>query len=181
MHEHLNPETGRYISMPEKLTPQLEDYLEAIAELQNLNRVARGKDIAERLSVTRGTVTSALKSLSEKRLINYQPYSHITLTDAGKVVADKIIHRHEVLTRYLHKVLQIPSSMAEENACRAEHVLDQEVIERMVHSLEFLDKCPRTGEVWRLAFDQFCKDGDDVDNCKECIGQCLAELYTKPQ
>ena len=175
----MNPATETGNSPSDNLTPQLEDYLEAIAELQHENRVARAKDIADRLNVTRGTVTSALRSLSEKHLINYQPYSHITLTDAGEAVADEIMRRHEVLTRYLHNVLQIPRQRAEENACRAEHVLDEEVIQRMVHFLEFLDKCPRTGEVWRLAFDQFCQGGDDLDNCRECIGQCLGTLYNK--
>lgn len=175
----MNPTTETGVPPSGNLTPQLEDYLEAIAELQQENRVARAKDIADRLSVTRSTVTSALKSLSEKHLINYQPYSHITLTDAGEAVADEIIRRHEVLTKYLRKVLQIPVAMAEENACRAEHVLDQEVIERMVDFLEFLDKCPRTGAAWRLAFDHFCQDGEDLDNCKECIGKCLGDLYSK--
>lgn len=162
-----------------QLTSQLEDYLEVIAALQQENRVARAKDIAERLGVTRGTVTSALRSLSEKSLINYQPYSHITLTKAGQKLAEEIIHRHETLTMYLHEVLRIPRRQAEENACRVEHVVDEEVIEKMVHFLEFINKCPRTGEVWRRAFDQFCLGGDERSRCRECVGQCLAKLYNE--
>jgi DtxR family Mn-dependent transcriptional regulator len=46
--------------------------------LQNENTVARVKDIAEKLGVLSGTVTSALRTLSEKNLINYKPYSFIT-------------------------------------------------------------------------------------------------------
>lgn len=163
----------------EGLTSQSEDYLEAIAELQKEDRVARAKDIADRLGVTRGTVTSALKGLHEKGLINYQPYSHITLTEAGERLAAVIIHRHETLTQYFREVLQLPPEAAEANACRAEHVLDTEVIEQMVSFLEFLDKCPRTSDVWRKAFDDFCTGGVEKSNCKECVGQCLAEIYGK--
>jgi DtxR family Mn-dependent transcriptional regulator len=161
----------------EGLTSQSEDYLEVIAELQKEDRVARAKDIADRLGVTRGTVTSALKNLNEKGLINYQPYSHITLTKAGEKLAAGIIHRHETLTKYFQEVLQLPPDAAEANACRAEHVLDMEVIEQMVCFLEFLDKCPRTSDVWRKAFGEYCNSDEDKSDCKECVGQCLAEVY----
>lgn len=160
------------------LTSQSEDYLEVIAELQEKDHVARAKDIAERMGVTRGTVTSALKGLHEKGLINYQPYSHVTLTEAGEKVAADIIHRHKTLTRYLHEVLQLAPDKAEANACRAEHVLDSEVIDQMICFLEFIDKCPRTGEVWRRAFEEYCKTDGGESNCKECVGQCLAGIYS---
>jgi DtxR family Mn-dependent transcriptional regulator len=70
------------------LSENLEDYLETILVLQNENTVARVKDIAEKLGVLSGTVTSALRTLSDKKLINYKPYSFITLTNEGKTLAD---------------------------------------------------------------------------------------------
>ena len=142
------------------LTSQLEDYLEAIGELQKRDRVARAKDIAERLGVTRATVTSALRSLSEKGLINYQPYSHITLTKQGETLAQEIIRRHQILSEFFQEALKMPSQQAEDNACRAEHALDSEVIDRLVCFLNFLKGCPRTGEVWLKAFDRVCQGGD---------------------
>lgn len=161
-----------------ELSAQMEDYLEAIAHLQRADRVARAKDIAERLGVTRATVSAALKSLGEKGLINYQPYSHITLTRAGEALADDIIHRHEALTTFFSEVLQISASAAEENACRAEHVLDPAIIDRMIYFVDFLRNCPRTGEVWQQAFSRYCqRDGVDLESCKECVGQCMAKLY----
>ena len=135
------------------------------------------RDIADRLGITRGTVTSALKSLSEKGLINYQPYSHITLTATGEQIAAKIIRRHRIVSRYLHEVLQLPLDVSEDNACRAEHVLDRQVIDRLVCHLEFLEKCPRMGTVWRDSVNLFCKDGINQQNCRECLGRCLAGLY----
>lgn len=162
------------------LTSQLEDYLEAIGELQKKDRVARAKDIAERLGVTRATVTSALRSLAEKGLINYQPYSHITLTKQGESLAGEIIRRHQVLAEFFKEALKMPSQQAEDNACRAEHALDSEVIDRLVCFLDFLKGCPRTGEVWLKAFDRFCQEGAQGRNksiCRECVGKCLAGLY----
>jgi DtxR family Mn-dependent transcriptional regulator len=161
----------------EDLSPQMQDYLETITHLQEEARVARAKDIAQRLGVSRATVTSALRVLREHGLINYQPYSHITLTKSGEALAQEVVHRHQTLTHFLGEVLQMPRAEAEENACRAEHVLSPKVIERMVCFLEFLKRCPRTGEVWRQAFDRFCLDGGEKALCKECVAKCLAGLY----
>ena len=90
-----------------ELSESLQGYLEVILELEGLKKVARAKDIADRLDIQRGSVTAALKSLEEKGLIHYQPYSFITLTDSGKTVAEEIAHRHRVLKDFLLNVLQI--------------------------------------------------------------------------
>lgn len=164
------------------LTSQLEDYLEAIGELQKKDRVARAKDIAERLGVTRATVTSALRSLSEKGLINYQPYSHITLTKQGESLADEVIRRHQILAEFFKEALKMPTQQAEDNACRAEHALDSEAIDRLVQFLNFLKDCPRVGEAWLNSFDRFCQEGAQGRTksvCRECVGKCLAGLYTE--
>jgi DtxR family Mn-dependent transcriptional regulator len=70
-----------------KLSPTLEDYLEAIYRISSVNTVARSMDIADRLKVKRSSVTVALYSLAEKGLINYQARSFITLTERGMQVA----------------------------------------------------------------------------------------------
>ena len=59
----------------EGLSENLEDYLETILVLQNENAVARVKDIAQKLGVLSGTVTSALRTLAEKEMINYKALS----------------------------------------------------------------------------------------------------------
>ena len=116
----------------EGLSENLEDYLETILILQNENTVARVKDIAERLGVLSGTVTSALRSLSEKNLINYKPYSFITLTNKGKTIAKEILRRHNVVKDFLACVLLLDENKAEENACRMEHSMDKVAISRAV-------------------------------------------------
>ena len=50
------------------ISESMENYLETILDLENTNRVARGKDIADRLGIQRGSVTSALKNLEEKNI-----------------------------------------------------------------------------------------------------------------
>jgi DtxR family Mn-dependent transcriptional regulator len=55
--------------------------------------------------VHNSSVTQALRSLSEKKLINYAPYDVITLTDAGEALALGVVRRHETLSKFLNHVL----------------------------------------------------------------------------
>jgi len=132
----------------EGLSASLEDYLETIYHLEQSNRVARAKDIADQLNVQRASVTGALKSLAGRGLVNYSPYSYITLTTDGRNIARDIIHRHDTLKDFFITALQLTPEQAEANACRIEHSIDRTAIERLVHFLEFIKNCPRTGSNW---------------------------------
>jgi DtxR family Mn-dependent transcriptional regulator len=150
------------------LSSQLEDYLEAIYFLQQQDRVARAKDIAERLGVTRPSVTSALKSLAESGLINHEPYSYVILTPQGEEVAKEISRRHEVLKDFFGNFLNLPPEQADANACRVEHAVDSEAMDRLVAFLDFLRQCPRVGEEVVSLFNDFLVSGERGD-CQECV------------
>jgi DtxR family transcriptional regulator, Mn-dependent transcriptional regulator len=121
-----------------KLSSSLEDYLEAIYNLSAHQQVARSKDIAGMLGVSCASVTSALRNLSEKELINYKPYGYITLTDKGRKVAGKVVRRHDILTQFFAEVLGIDAETAQEAACRAEHTLEPEITSRLTAFIDFL-------------------------------------------
>lgn len=155
------------------LSESLEDYLEVILELEQTNKVARAKDIAEKLGVQRGSVTGALKSLEEKGLINYAPYSFITLTSKGAKIAKEITRRHNVLKDFLFKVLQIDEEKAESTACRMEHAIGKATIDRLVCFIDYLHKCPRVGEDWIKSFITYCASGEpDQEQCDRCVDTC---------
>jgi DtxR family Mn-dependent transcriptional regulator len=166
--------------MPE-LTSNLEDYLEVIFLLQREQRAARAKDIADRLGVQRASVTGALQSLSQKGLVNYHPYSSVTLTDLGQELAEQIDHRHRVLTDFLGRFLQLPSDVAEANACRLEHHIDDQALERLIAFVRFVQQCPRTGEDWMRAFTRLCQESGKCTNCGPCIEKCLQNWQERQQ
>lgn len=157
-----------------ELSESLEDYLEIILSLEKTQKVARVKDIAEKMGVLRGSVTGALKNLSEKELINYQPYSFITLTKKGAVIAKEIARRHEVIKEFLENVLLLDPQKAEDNACRMEHAMDKAAINRLVQFIEYIHHCPRAGEDWIQAFVRYySKNVHDTEHCKPCIDACI--------
>jgi DtxR family Mn-dependent transcriptional regulator len=161
------------------LSESLEDYLETILELEKTNKVARAKDIAEKLGVQRGSVTGALKVLGEKKLINYEPYSFITLTKTGNRIAVKIKERHTVLKRFLEEVLQVDPITAESTACRMEHTIDDLSLDRLVCFIDYIYACPRTGEDWIQSFIKHCKSKKiDLSNCDHCLDSCCERLQS---
>ncbi len=124
------------------LSASLEDYLEAIFILVQERRVARVKDIAERLGVQMPSVTGALRSLAKKGLVDHDPYSYITLTTKGERIARDLLRRHTVLTDFLTDFLGLDQGTAERNACEMEHAIEPIVLDRLV---EFVEREGRPG------------------------------------
>jgi len=155
------------------LSASLEDYIETIYHIIEEKLVARSKEIAAKLSVSRASVTEALRALSKRGLINYAPYEAITLTDEGKIVAEDVIFRHKALKRFFIEVLAIDDSIAEDGACRIEHSAPPEVIARMISFTEFIKVCPRGGDDLIQGFAEFCAGGKQDKKCDNCVSSCL--------
>jgi len=142
----------------------LEDYVEAIAHLVAEKGVARVRDISRALSVHKSTVTAALKTLTEKNLVNYAPYEAATLTPQGERVAEEVIRRHEVIQRFLSEVLCLDSAEAQENACRMEHVMGRNVLQRLSLFAEFVKENLDDDNSW---FRQFRESAHSDPNAED--------------
>jgi DtxR family Mn-dependent transcriptional regulator len=142
---------------PVKLSASLEDYIEAIYNIISEKKVARGKDIASMLDVSGASVTEALRSLSQKGLINYAPYEAITLTDIGCEVAKDVVHRHNALKLFFIKILDISEDVAEIGACRVEHAAPQKIIDQMINFIEFIEAYPIDSDKLARDFTTFCQ------------------------
>jgi DtxR family transcriptional regulator, Mn-dependent transcriptional regulator len=152
-----------------------EDYLETILELEAKNTVARVKDIAAGLAVQSGTVTSALKILSGKGLINYKPYSFITLTLKGKKIAEEVLRHHTVIKDFLQSVLLLDEQTSEDNACKIEHAMDKTAVNRLVQFIEYIHQCPRAGNDWIQNFNRFfTNNAIEETHCADCLDRCIA-------
>jgi len=101
----------------DKLSPSLEDYLEAVLILVRRGSVARVRDIAAHLGVGKSSVTGAVKTLAKRGLVNYEPYQFITLSDRGRELAEEVAARHVLLREFLSDVLGLDEEVAEANAC----------------------------------------------------------------
>ena len=122
----------------EKLSVSLEDYIEEIYnQIKNLGK-AKVTAIAQALNVKKASVTGALNVLAEKRLINYAPYSEITLTKEGEKIAKKILEKHEKLAEFFVEVLGADNSQALEIACKMEHIVPDKIFKNMVKLTKYV-------------------------------------------
>lgn len=122
----------------EKLSASLEDYLEAILHVTSRSDVARSRDIAESLGVTKASVTGALKTLSGKQLVNYEPYGFVTLTKRGRAIAEKVAMKHDVIESFFTEILGVEADTAQEAACKVEHSLGADIMERLSVFMDFV-------------------------------------------
>jgi len=139
-----------------KLSASQEDYLEAVLALVATRQVARVRDIAKRLGVSMSSVSSALRLLAKRKLVNYDPYEAVTLTRQGTRLAEQIRQRHRTLCSFLTDVLCINRDVAEANACRMEHAVDDVVLARLDKLDEFL-KRNKAADRWCENFLAFCE------------------------
>lgn len=127
---------------PKMLTSVMEDYLETIFNLEIDKKVVRVKDIAGKLKVKMPSVTSMLKTLSERGLVNYEKYEYVLLTDEGTAIGREINRRHGLLFKFLTDVLQVDPAKAADEACRMEHVLSHDTMERLMFLMQATLECP---------------------------------------
>ena len=97
-----------------------EDYLEMILMLKEQKGEVHSIDIASGLNVSKPSVSCAMKRLRENGYIEMDGEKHITLTDSGYEIVERIYRRHRTLTQLLLYIGVDPAT-AREDACKLEH------------------------------------------------------------
>ena len=107
-----------------------EDYLETILVLQEQSGQVRSIDIVNRLGYSKPSVSIAMKKLRESGYISMSPHGLITLNESGLEIARQVYSRHKVITK-LFVLMGVSEEVAAEDACRVEHDLSPETVERI--------------------------------------------------
>ncbi|WP_422487140.1 metal-dependent transcriptional regulator [Gudongella sp. DL1XJH-153] len=118
------------------LTESMEMYLETIYLIEKDHGHAHVAEIARELNITKPSVTKAMNHLKDEGFINKQAYGHINLTEKGLKVSRKVFKKHSIITDFLEKSLGLSPADADDNACRMEHVISDEMLEAIK---EYLD------------------------------------------
>ena len=114
-----------------------EMYLETILVLSKKKPAVRSIDVGEYMGYSKPSVSRAVGLLKDGGYVIADPDGHLTLTDAGREIAEKIYERHTVLTAFLVR-LGVDPETAAEDACKMEHVISDEsfaAIKNHVHSV----------------------------------------------
>jgi DtxR family Mn-dependent transcriptional regulator len=116
-------------------TQAVEDYLKAIYDLSRAGGSVTTSAIAARLMVAAGTVTGMVKKLAALKLVTHEHYRGVILTEAGRKIALEVIRHHRLIEKYLHEAMGVPWDQVHVEAEKWEHVLSEEMEERMAEIL----------------------------------------------
>lgn len=106
-----------------------ENYLEAILMLKKELGQVRSIDIARKLNYSKPSVSRAVGILKSGGYIIVDPKGYISLTADGLKKAEAIYERHRTLTSFFMRIAGVPEQVAEEDACRCEHVLSTQTFQ----------------------------------------------------
>ncbi len=119
------------------LSEAIQDYVKEIYKLQASGERATTSAIARRLGVAPSSATSMLKKLAALGLAEHAPYRGAELTEPGKKIALEVIRHHRLLEQYLAETLGLGIDAVHAEADRLEHVLSEELEERIDEALGF--------------------------------------------
>ena len=108
-----------------------ENYLEMVLMLEQKTGAVRSIDVAAQLGVTKASVSRAMSILRTQDYITFSDTSHILLTQKGRIKAEAVLERHQIITQFLVKSLGVAEEIAAADACRFEHDISEETFEKM--------------------------------------------------
>lgn len=112
----------------QRLSESIEDYLEAILVLSGQLTNVRSVDVASFLGFSKASVSHAVKLLHDEGWIELSPNKYLTLTEKGREIAEGTYRRHVFFTQMLESI-GVPKDIAEEDACRIEHIISEETFQ----------------------------------------------------
>ncbi len=126
--------------------PAFEEYCECIFELHEDNLDVIQARVADRLSVSRPSVSEMIKRMEAEGLIRLRG-TKILLTDEGTLLATKVVRRHRIAERFLTDILGLSWATAHHEAGKWEHVLSAEVEAAMNRLLNNPTTCPHGNSI----------------------------------
>jgi DtxR family Mn-dependent transcriptional regulator len=114
-----------------ELSGTAQDYLKTIYCLEKESGGVSFHGLAEAMGVSLPSVTSMVKKLAARRLLNYTPYLAITLTREGEKRALELVRHHRLVESYLQKALGVGLDRLHEEADRLEHAISEDLEKRM--------------------------------------------------
>ena len=154
------------------LSESLEKYLLAVYEISKNNPEVKVKDVADYMKIGGASTSEAIKTLAEKNFLNYIPYGSISLTPLGVDTVELKLYRHNTISKFLNKVLEIEKERADKNATSIEYSMTEDVLIKFVHFLDFMEQCSCKEPKWLKSCKHNLENGQMSEKCLTCTSGC---------
>lgn len=121
-----------------EISPAMEDYLEMIYRIERVDKYVRVNTLAHKLNVTPSSASKMVSRLKEQKLVDFQPYGIIQLTQSGRNMGQYLLQRHEILHRFFCLVNQSDNQL--ELVEKLEHFMDKTTVNNLEKLLLILNE-----------------------------------------
>jgi DtxR family Mn-dependent transcriptional regulator len=132
-----------------KITISKENYLKSIAEAESEGEVVKAATLVRWLNVSAPAVTMAIKRLKRDALIHVGSEGQLTLTEAGREIANRLLQRHHLIERMLTEIFGMEWYKVHDEAEQLEHAVSADFERRLIEKLGHAQACPHGNQVER--------------------------------
>ncbi len=155
-----------------ELTHSSVHHLMAMHQLLKRNGYVRGIDIARYLDISRSSVSITVHKLVKKGYIREDENKFYHFTDKGLELINNVLSKRRIIHLFFERVLNLPEDKAEEEACKIEHLLEEETGQKLMNFVGFFLSEQQEAKKFRKALESFIYECSAVDSCEFCEMDC---------
>jgi len=155
-----------------ELTHSSVHHLMAMHELLKKNGYVRGVDIATHLNISRSSVSITLKKLKLKGYVDEDDNKFFQFTEHGKELINSVLSKRRIIQSFFKNVLDLPDELAESEACKVEHLLEEQTGQKLMSFMGYFLSGATPAEKFRNKFKDFSYQCHATENCEICELNC---------
>ena len=155
-----------------ELTQSSVHHLMAMHELLKKNGYVRGVDVANHLNISRSSVSITLKKLKLKGYISEDENRFFHFTEHGQELINGVLSKRRIIQMFFKNVLNLSDVLAEEEACKIEHLLDEQTGQKLMSFMGFYMSNETAADEFRKKFKDFTFKCQTTETCDICELNC---------
>lgn len=155
-----------------ELTHSSVHHLMAIYELLKKNGYVRGVDVSKYLDISRSSVSITMKKLISRGYVTEDENKFFRFTPHGEELINNVLNKRRIIKMFFENVLALSPEIAEEEACKIEHLLEEQTSQKLMTFLGFYLSQRDTVEDFKKQFKAFNYECSNIDRCDICKQDC---------
>lgn len=156
------------------VTHSMAHYLIAIQQGIVSRGYSRVSDVARSLHLSKGTVSTQIKTLRQKGLVSEDENRFLHLTGAGEAITRSVLQNNRIVEHFFTQILDVGSEQAQIDACKIEHLLSRETSLRLLAFVQFLQSGSPLSEGFMEEFAKYRFECPSLQKCPICQDECVS-------
>ncbi len=155
-----------------EMTHSSVHHLMAIYELLKKNGYVRGVDVAKYLDISRSSVSITMKKLISRGYVVEDENKFYKFTSQGEALINSVLSKRHIIKMFFEEVLGLSEKLAEEEACKIEHLLEEETGQKFMSFMGFYLSGRKEVSAFKKSIQSFNYECSEAENCDICEISC---------